>query len=54
LGGHSLTAIRLTARLNEALELELGLKDIFEHPTIAAQATFVEATIMKLMEEMED
>ncbi|MEM8908537.1 MAG: phosphopantetheine-binding protein, partial [Bacteroidota bacterium] len=54
LGGHSLTAIRLTARINEALDLELPLNLIFRKPTIAAYAEHVEKTIEHLLAEMND
>ncbi|MEM9821937.1 MAG: amino acid adenylation domain-containing protein, partial [Bacteroidota bacterium] len=54
LGGHSLTAIRLTARINEALELDLPLNLIFQRPTIAAYAEYVEETIESLLADMND
>ena len=54
LGGHSLAAIRLVARMNEAFQLQLPVTCVFENPTIAALGRHVENTIMKLMEEMEE
>ncbi|WP_256082156.1 amino acid adenylation domain-containing protein, partial [Massilia sp. YIM B04103] len=35
LGGHSLLAIQLSSRLREALELEVGLTEIFAHPVLS-------------------
>ena len=52
LGGHSLTAIRLVNRINEAFELELPPTVIFRHPTIRGLAEHLESVIRKLMEEL--
>ncbi|WP_394748817.1 amino acid adenylation domain-containing protein [Spongiimicrobium salis] len=51
LGGHSLAAIRVTARINEEFEMNLPLNKIFELPTIGEYAAHIEATIIALMEE---
>jgi acyl carrier protein len=50
LGGHSLAAIRVTARVNEEIEVDFPLNKVFERPTIAEYATFVEETLTELLE----
>ncbi|MDO6518255.1 phosphopantetheine-binding protein [Zobellia uliginosa] len=51
LGGHSLAAIRLTARINEEIEYNFPLKKIFELPTIAEYLKYIEETLTFLLEE---
>ncbi len=51
LGGTSLAAIRLAARMEEAFELEVPVNKIFELPTIAELAADIESTILMLLEE---
>ncbi len=51
LGGTSLAAIRLTARIDEAFELEIPVNRIFEFPTIAGLAGHLEVVMTELMEE---
>ncbi|MET0267520.1 MAG: condensation domain-containing protein, partial [Duganella sp.] len=49
LGGHSLLAISLIARLQQAGLGELGLRAIFEHPTLSAMAARLQpATVAQL------
>ena len=42
LGGHSLTAVQITARLRNSLGLELPVRRIFEHPTIAELSAHID------------
>ena len=42
LGGHSLLAARVAARLRAALELEVPIRALFDHPVLADLATAVE------------
>ncbi len=51
LGGHSLAAIRIIARTNEALDLDIPLNKIFELPTIRELSQFIEHTIARLLNE---
>ncbi|WP_280450250.1 non-ribosomal peptide synthetase [Nocardia cyriacigeorgica] len=43
LGGNSLTATQLAARLGSALGVSVGVRTIFENPTVAALATVLDA-----------
>ena len=51
LGGHSLAAIRVTARINEEVEMNFPLNKIFELPTIAEYAKYIEDTLVELLKE---
>src|SRR5699024_2576988 len=42
LGGNSLSATRVAARVGEALGVEIGMRDLFDAPTVAELAGFAE------------
>ncbi|AUS80725.1 non-ribosomal peptide synthetase [Actinoalloteichus sp. AHMU CJ021] len=46
LGGHSLAAARLAARLGEIFDVDLTVRDVFDHRTVASQAAAVRARVL--------
>ncbi len=45
-GGDSLAAVRLLARIHEALDIEVSMIDFFDRPTVSAQADLIERVLM--------
>jgi amino acid adenylation domain-containing protein len=52
LGGNSLAAIRITSRVNNALDLDLPLNTVFENPTLFQLAQHIEKSILMMLGEM--
>jgi acyl transferase domain-containing protein/acyl carrier protein len=54
LGGHSLLGLQLMARVREAFQVELPLRELFVAPTIAALGERIDEAIMRELDEMSD
>jgi acyl transferase domain-containing protein len=54
LGGNSLMAAQLIARLRETFLVEIPLRSIFEEPTVARLATVVEKAFLEKMETLSE
>ncbi len=54
LGGHSLFATQLIARIRQAFDVDLSLRTIFNSPTIAELAAEVEQLLCVRLEMMSD
>ncbi len=54
LGGHSLLATQVVYRINEAFQIDLPLRRIFEEPTIAGLSQLIEEILIAEIEALSD
>jgi acyl carrier protein len=54
LGGHSLLATQIISRVRDQFEVDLPVRALFEHATIAALSARVEAIMMAELAELDD
>jgi hypothetical protein len=52
LGGNSLAAIRITSRINNAIDLDLPVNAVFEDPNISQLAKRIEKSISMMLGEL--
>jgi amino acid adenylation domain-containing protein len=52
LGGNSLAAIRITSRINKAIDLDLPVNAVFENPNISQLAERIEKSISMMLGEL--
>jgi amino acid adenylation domain-containing protein len=52
LGGHSLLGTQLIARIRDAFNIELGLRSLFDAPTVSKLATQVESLLLDKLQSM--
>ncbi|HKQ04040.1 MAG TPA: amino acid adenylation domain-containing protein [Blastocatellia bacterium] len=50
LGGHSIKAVRVINRINQAFNVNLSVRNVFEEPTIAGLALLIEETLIERLE----
>jgi amino acid adenylation domain-containing protein len=54
LGGNSLSATQLVSQVRKSFDVELPLRALFEHPTVAALALVFEDALVRQMDELTD
>ncbi|GAA4074814.1 amino acid adenylation domain-containing protein [Streptomyces shaanxiensis] len=54
LGGHSILAIRMTSRLQDAFDVDLTIRTVFEQPTVGGLAQAIEERIRAEIDQLTD
>jgi len=54
LGGHSLIAMQIVARVRSFYQIDLSLRDFFATPTIARLSSEIEARILREIDSLSD
>ncbi|GII31096.1 non-ribosomal peptide synthetase [Planotetraspora mira] len=54
LGGHSLLAVQVAARLRASAQVDVPIRELFAHRTVAALAVLVEELVMRELSELSD
>ncbi|MGN9759628.1 amino acid adenylation domain-containing protein [Streptomyces sp. SD31] len=54
LGGHSILAIRMTSRLQDAFDIDLTIRTVFEQPTVGGLAQAIEERIRAEIDQLTD
>jgi acyl carrier protein len=53
-GGHSILAIRMAARLQDTFDIDLSVRTVFEQPTVGLLAKAVESAIRAEIDQLSD
>ena len=54
LGGHSVLVTQVATRIRKLFEVEIGLRTLFEQPTIAELAETIEGILMEELDELSE
>jgi acyl carrier protein len=54
LGGHSMLAAQVIARIRDRFDVELSLRSLFDHPTLRGMAAEIERLILAKLESLRE
>lgn len=54
LGGHSLLAMQVVARLRRRFDIEIGVRALFETPTVRGLSETIERLLLERVEQLSD
>jgi acyl carrier protein len=54
LGGNSVPAVQIVAKINRTFEIDFPLRSFFEAPTVTAQAALIEEIVLGDLESLSD